>query len=445
MESQITEWKRSWNPDYMKTIAAFSNTDGGQFIIGIEDDGTVTGIEDPRSLLKMLPDTIKNKLGITPSVEVVDIEGKSCIMITVKKGDYLVDLDGAYYRRAGSTTQRITGGELKSLLLFDAKMSWTDMHAKGVGLEDLSKEAIGFFVKKGLESKRISSKAAETSNEPLLKRHGFMDEGGLRNSAAILFLEEPGRTFYSSVVKIGAFDEGGRLIRLDAVDCPAVMQPDKAMGVLLSGYILGTDVVEGLMMVRRYPYPERALREAVMNAICHRDYSSVVETAIRVYPDHVSISNPCIMPPGWTKEDFLTLDESKPPNPAIAQAFFEMGYIERYGTGIAMIMDECRKMNLPLPEYRMKHVDVIEVTFRLPEKKGDGTTGKIPAGVHSLSDKEAEVCELIQGNSRITISDMSKKLGLTTRQVELIIASLKEKGIVERAGSKKAGSWVFLT
>jgi len=441
MEDQTTEWKRSWKDEYMKTIAAFNNTVGGKFFIGIENDGVVSGVTDTNLLLKRLSDSIRNKLELTPSVEEVSIEGKKCVVITVEKGKRKVKLDGIFYKRVGSTTQSVTGHEEMHWAMFNMGLSWTDFPAR-VGIDELSQEAINFFVKKGLESKRMSPAETEGSNESLFRRHNMMNEYGLCSSAALLFMEVPGSRYYSAPVKIGAFDKNERLLRLDKVDCAVIKQPDRAMEVLLMGYILGTDVVEGLMMKRRYPYPERALREAVTNAICHRDYSSVIETTIRVYPDHVRIANPCFIHPGWTTEDLLTWNGSRPTNPAIAEAFFKMGYIEHYGTGLTMIREECKAMNIPLPEYNIRYNEFLEVIFRLPEKKDKGSSENILADPTGLTVIELKVYDIVCKGNFETATEMSEILDVSEKTVRRALTKLTELGHIERIGADKKGAWV---
>jgi len=97
MEDQVTEWKVQWENGHLKTIAGFVNSDGGTMVIGMSDNGETVGVGNPQKLMKEVPDLIKNKLGITPSVEAVSEDGKTRVVITIEKGDRPVDLDGVFY------------------------------------------------------------------------------------------------------------------------------------------------------------------------------------------------------------------------------------------------------------------------------------------------------------------------------------------------------------
>jgi ATP-dependent DNA helicase RecG len=117
MGSLNTEWNVSWNTDRLKTLSAFANMDGGVMIIGKDDKGRVIGVSNPRNLLKIIPEIIKKNLGISPSVEAMVEDGKTCITITIEKEGRRISYDGVFYKRTGSCTQRVTGEELKAWTL----------------------------------------------------------------------------------------------------------------------------------------------------------------------------------------------------------------------------------------------------------------------------------------------------------------------------------------
>ena len=148
MENETEEWKESWRNDWLRSIAAFASQEGGTMIIGKNDEGKVVGVRNSGKLLTEIPNTIRNKLGIVPFVREEVIDGKTCVLITVRKEGRLIDLDGRFYRRSGSTTHMITGEELQSLILSARGVSWTDLPAESIGMGKISQDAVNFFVKK---------------------------------------------------------------------------------------------------------------------------------------------------------------------------------------------------------------------------------------------------------------------------------------------------------
>jgi ATP-dependent DNA helicase RecG len=441
METQNMERKESWSSEWLKTVCAFANTEGGALIIGIRDNGVVIGVKDPHYVMKLIPDDIRNKLDVKVSVEAVIIENRTCIKITVERGDSYIDLDGVFYKRVGNTTQKVKGKGLESWILSNMRMTWADLPVKDVKIGDLSQEAIDFFVNTGIESGRMSPEAAKQDNTTILEHYKLMDENGLRNSAAILFLKEPRFSYPPAVVRIGAFTEDDKFIRHDLISCAVVLQPDRALKVMLDQYILGKDELKGAMLVRGYPYPVRALREALINAIIHRDYSGRIATYVRVYPDRVKISNPGSLPMGWTTENLFKCHKSEPRNPTIADVFHDMGFIEQWGSGIETIRDECKAKGLPEPEYEVAD-DGVEITFRLPEKKDDGMIIKPAVDLSDLTDTETTVYTIISKGNMSTTSEISEVTGIPLRTAERSVANLVEKGLVQRVGGKRYGKWV---
>jgi len=444
MESEAEEWKESWRKEYLASICAFANKNGGTMIIGKTDKGEVIGVSNPHKMLEEIPNTVRNALRFSPEVNAVAEKGKTIIVVKVEPQRRAVDYEGIYYTKSGSTRVALTGNQLMQFLLKKEGMSWVDLPEERIKLNELSQEAIDFFIKKGTGSGRMSSEAANGGNELLLKNYELMNENGLKRSGAILFSENPLRTSYATPVKIGAFSENGTILRDDIIQGPVIMQPDRVMDLLLNKYVLGTNALEGLMMVTKYPYPVRALREAVLNAVVHRDYSRAVDTDILVYQDRIEIRNPGRLPDGWTAEKLLEAHSSEPANPSVAKAFYDMRYIERYGSGIKMIREECAAMGLPEPEYEVAF-GIFEVTFRLPEKNDRNVSGKAAVDLSDLTDTEAKIYALICEGKVTTALDMACLLDMSEKTVRRSVAVLVERELVKRIGSRSAGRWVPMT
>ena len=439
MESQDEEWKEAWKDDYLDTICAFANgANGGKLIIGKKDNGEIVGVRNAKKLLEEIPNTVKNLMNFYPSVEAVSEGGKTLIVITVEPQEEGVDLRGSFFIRSGSTTVKLGGRQLKRFLLLKSDMSWTDLPAEKIKIEDLSQEAIDLFLKKGNESGRMSPEAAASDRESLLRRYDLMDDEGLRISGAVLFHPTPVKVSYATGAKIGAFDEDDRLLRDDRIRGPIISQPDRVMRILLDKYVQGRYELKGLQNLLVYPYPEKALREAVVNATVHRDYSDNMDTSVRVYPDRVEILNPGWLPEGWTEDNVLNKHSSKPMNPAIAHAFYDMGYSEGWGSGIPMMQRECEAMGLPHPEYNVS-IYGVEIVFKLPPKEDEFANA---LKVKGLNDTESKVYQAICEGSVTTLSEISEASGVSKSSVKRALGSLTKKELIIRAGNNRTGKWV---
>jgi ATP-dependent DNA helicase RecG len=104
MENQKTEWKRQWRDEFLKGLCGFANAQGGTLEIGRDDDGIVVGIDNSKELLEELPNTVRHALGIVPSIELFDDNGKQYIAVTIDASGTPVSFRGRHYIRSGSTT-----------------------------------------------------------------------------------------------------------------------------------------------------------------------------------------------------------------------------------------------------------------------------------------------------------------------------------------------------
>src|SRR6056297_991103 len=124
IESQTTEFKPNWRDEYLKSISAFANTDGGKLFIGFDDRGNPLGVKNSKKLLEDIPNKIISKLGISPSVELIKKQNKEVIYISVQPAPTMISYNGKHYIRCGSTTQEINGIELSKLILNKTGKTW---------------------------------------------------------------------------------------------------------------------------------------------------------------------------------------------------------------------------------------------------------------------------------------------------------------------------------
>ena len=446
MESQKEEWKESFKDEAVNAINGFANTHGGTLIIGKRDNGEVVGVTNARKLLEEIPNTVNNLMHFYPDVEEKVMEnGKTCVIVTVKPQKKAVDVRGIYYKRHGSNTVRVTGDELALLILHKAGSSWTNLITDKVKLDDLSPVAVSTFIKRGQEAKRISSAADPDDIEGVLKRYKLMTNEGITNAGALLFANEPRIISRAAVTKIGLFEKkGGRLLMEDIIDGAIVFQPEETMTRLIDKYVQPRFDIEGAYRVVRYRYPLKALREAINNAIIHREYMSSEHTTIRVYPDSVEIYNPGSLPDGWTAKELLTKNKSKPANPLIAEIFHDMDLIEAWGVGVSLIQEECEKAGIPKPVYEVDDSG-IKIIFRSRPWSEGKSSEPVTVIFDDLTPLEIEVYKVIEEGKYTTSKDVALLLGSSERSVRRATDTLKAIGRIQREGNNRSGKWEVTT
>ena len=177
-----------------------------------------------------------------------------------------------------------------------------------------------------------------------------------------------------------------------------------------------------------WEYPLDALREALINAICHRDYTQSSDINVRIYDEQLIIWSPGNLPIGITIDDLFKTHSSILRNRLIAQVFYDVGLIERWGSGTKKMIDTCLRFGLPSP--KLEEYQGFRVIFR-KDKTVEKTVEKIIV--------------LIKENNNITQAELSKKTGLSRRGVEWNLNKLKQKGLLKRIGPDKGGHWEVKT
>ena len=440
-ESQDEEWKESWRSENLATLSAFAGGNGGRMIIGRSDNGTIVGVPDAKHLLKMIPDLVHNKLDFIPIVNLMLLDGKECIEIIVEKQDHYPSFDQKFYSRSGSTTREVRGRKLKRLLMKDLGIIYTDEIAEKVKLDDISVDAVKEFIKRGEDCGRIPKGSSEDTLEETLRKLKLMDENSITIGGALLFHKDPRSICLDAVIKIGLFsNKGGMPLMDDVIDGPIIRMPEAASKMLHLRYVQPRYDVEGVYRVMKYRYPPKALREALLNAVIHREYYQDGEITVRVYEDRIEIYNPGHLPDGWNVDDLLQKHDSDSPNKNMANVFYCADLIERWGVGIETMREECRKNGNPDPEFHIEE-DGIRVIFRSGSWPYDGNVIQMPAEPDGLTSSDIEIYRAIVRGKYTTAEDMATSIGSSVKTVRRSTDKLREMNLIRRAGNHRKGAW----
>jgi ATP-dependent DNA helicase RecG len=363
MENQTIEWKEIWRDECMRTLCAFANTSGGVLEIGRSNDGAFVGVADIKKLLEDLPNKIKNAMAIVADVDVHESDGKQYVSVTVGAYPFPISYHGVYYIRSGSTTQELTGSALDEFILRKQGKTWDGVPVPFVKIKDFESDAFKAFRKKAIESTRLTKQDLEISDEKLLDTLQLTEGNYLKRAAILLFHQDPERWVPGAYVKIGMFENDADLLYQHEVHCPLIVMPDRVMETVYLNYFKGIISYEGIQRIETYPVPHSAFREAITNAIAHRDYNSGIPIQIKIFPDKVIIYNDGRLPENWSVQDLLATHRSEPHNPMIANAFFRAGMIESWGRGIEKITNACRIAGKREPTIEFKRNREFSVTF----------------------------------------------------------------------------------
>jgi ATP-dependent DNA helicase RecG len=222
-------------------------------------------------------------MGILPAVNLCYEGDRAYIVIEVLPHPNAMSHHGRYYLRAGSTNQELTGSALDEFLLRKYGKTWDSAPMIHVTADDLDLVAFRYFRKKSLARGRLTQEDLDISDAQLLETLKLVDGDYLKRAAILAFHEDPEKLVTCAYVKIGYFRTDDDLVFQDEVHGALLLMPDKVVDLLYEKYFKGLIHYEGLQRVETYPVHPDAMREAVLNAIAHKDYATGNPIQIRVY------------------------------------------------------------------------------------------------------------------------------------------------------------------
>ena len=365
-EGQDLEWKSSWRDEHLKGICAFANAQGGVMVIGKDDRGDIVGVRDPLRLMEEIPNKIRSLLGIVVNVNLRSGDGGEFLEISVDPHPNPISYKGEYYSRSGSTTLALEGAALNRFLLGKHGPKWDDVPLPGVKLSEMDSRTLADFCERGIAGDRLPPEVRSRSAGELIDMLRLREGPYLRRAAALLFHSDPCRFFPSAFVKVGYFRTKTDLAYQDVIEGNLFFQVDRTIDLLRTKYSKTEITYAGIYRQEKSPMPIEALREAVLNAVTHRDYDDPTPIQIRVHDDGIELWNPGRLPSDWTFDKLMGVHASVPQNPAIANVFFRAGMIEAWGRGIGHIVNTCRSAGTAVPRWEVD-AGGVRLTFKFAE------------------------------------------------------------------------------
>jgi len=431
-ENQNIEWKESWHNDYFKWICGFANAQGGTLFIGKDDQGKIKPLANAQKLLEDIPNQVRDLLGLMVDVNLHSVNGDDFLEIVVEPYPFPISLRGKYYYRSGSTLQELKGAALAKFLLQRQGKKWDGVPVPHVSVEDLKNDTFDFFRKKATKSKRLGQEDLEGSNQELLESLQLYleDEKMLKRAAVLLFHPKPEKYVTGAYIKIGYFENEADLMYQDEAHGNLFEQIEQTMNLLFTKYIKALVSYEGISRVETYEYPREAIREALLNAVAHKDYSGGVPIQIKVYKDRIMIWNDGQLPDNWTVSNLLKKHASKPYNPDIANTLFRSGYIESWGRGIEKMMNYCKEAGIPEPSYTFEASDFL-VEFRKDIYHEEYLTEL------GLNERQVKSVLFVKENGKITNKEYQELNNTTDRTALRDLEKLLELDVFKKLGEKK--------
>lgn len=432
-ESKMVELKREYVDDIKKTVVAFANSEGGTVYIGIDDDGSVCGVADIDSTMLRVTSAIRD--AVRPDVMMfvdcnyIDMEGKHVVAVSVQRGTarpyYLqgkgIRPEGVYVRQGSST---VPASDTAILNMIKETSGDSYETARSLVQQLTFDRTSDFFKRRGLEF----------GGQQMRTLH-LLGEDGTYTNLAFLLSEQ-----CTHAIKLAVFEGSKKTVFKDRVELSgSLLEQIESAFEYIDRYNRTRAEFQGLNRVESRDYPVEAVREALLNAVVHRDYSFSGPTLISIFEDRMEFVSIGGLVKGISLDDVM-LGVSALRNQHLANIFFRLKLIEAYGTGILKI-NECYADSTTKP--------LIEATsnafkITLPnlnfEKENNSSIGEKPRPQTSNTKKDERikaVVTLCQKNGFVIRKDIESTLHISQATAILLLREMVANGLLVKKGTAK--------
>ncbi len=430
IENKVTEFKREYTDDIKYAVVAFANSEGGKIYIGINDDGSVRGVENADATIlrvsNMIRDAIRPDITMFTECSVESIDGRTAVVLSVQRGTarpyYLagkgIRPEGVYVRQSASS---VPASETTILNMIKETSGDCYEDARSINQQLTFEKAGNYFAKCNLH---FGDEQKRTLN--------IIGTDGTYTNLGMLLSDQCVHT-----IKLAVFDGSKKSVFRDRKELSGSLltQLEDAYSYI-DQFNRTRAEFEGLARIDKRDYPSEALREALLNAITHRDYSFSGSTLISVFDDRIEFVTIGGLVRGLTFNDIM-LGVSALRNQKLANVFYRLKLIEAYGTGIL-------KINESYSDYAVKpQFEVTDNAFRitLPNTNYVGeskiSTTASPTKATGKADRTEIVLRLAEKQGNITRKDVEAELKVSQATAILLLRDMVENGLLVKEGSGK--------
>ena len=436
-EGVMLEYKEALSASFARELVAFANTAGGRILLGVRDDGTVKGVDDTNDLRARIQDIARN---CDPPIKILLQRIGEVTVVTVRESDTKpAQCSDGFFWRQGAVTQKLRREEIRDLfqqtgaIRFDLSICPRFRYPDGFDPDKFNDWLGKSTISRGgtVEDILVNIEAAERSGGKLL----------FRNAGVLFFAREPRRFFNQAYITCLLFKGTGKVHVLDRKDFAGGVVADIEDSLRFIERNTRTAYrIEKLQREEIPEYPVAALREAITNAVMHRDW--FIEGAnvfVEISEDRIEISSPGDLPKGMLIEDLGTKSVRR--NALIADLLHRIDFIEKAGTGIRRMREGARNQGYPEPQFFVGSffsalfyplVSIDPSSTPQAPRKNPASTPQILA-ILNAATLEAKTREELQVAAKIKDREHFRKQYLET----LLAAGLVERTIPDKPRSPK--------
>lgn len=427
-ETETVEFKAPFDKETLETSVAFANTKGGVILIGVSDKGEINGIQIGKETLKDWANQISQSTEprIIPEIEIEEIDRKRIAVICIKEFPIKpVSIKGRCFRRVKNSNRVMQPHEIAEMHFQSTGMSWDKLSIANASLDNIDIERIKKYIESTRDTGRRKIGSAEKPLQVLEKLELIKDRKPTW-AAILLFHKRPQRYLSQAMIHCGKFKEETMVIDDRMIEGTIIEQIEEAMDFIRKNINVRFVMTGKPVREEVWDYPLEALREAVINAVCHRDYTAPSNTEVRIYDDKLIIWNPGGLPLGLTVEDLYKPHPSVLRNKGVGGIFYDMGLIEQWGSGIDKMRTACQKVGIPEPKFE-EHQG-LRVIFRK-----DIYTEEYLQKI-GLNERQIKAVMYVKQKGGVTNREYREMFNIKNRMALIDLSDLCNKRILTRVG-----------
>jgi len=429
-EGQYIEFKVSFDKSLAKEIVAFANANGGRIFLGVDDKNRIFGCKLTNNLKSRIIDMAHN---CEPKIEVSASSFDNIVIIGVKESaNKLHKSSFGFYMRKGANSQKMTRDDIKKIILSQGKSMFDNLITERFDPKDFDDKLFSNYLERAGIKEKIDKKST-------LFNLGVLDyKGRLNNSGILFFSKNPKKYFINAYVTCARYIGYDKVDVLDRIDIESniITQVEESIKFIRRNTRTGYKIKD-IQREEIPEYPIEALREAIINAVMHRDYfEKGANVQVDIFDDRIEISNVGSLIPPLTKDNLGKIAVRR--NPLIADLFHRIKFVEKMGTGIQRIRKECKRRGKVKFDIEINGYFVS--IFRLTEPISEPITEPIS---EPITNNERRLLELIAKLSKPNINALEINISLSRTTIKRILSSLKERGLISYVGSRKRGFYVL--
>lgn len=425
-------------------LAAFANTDGGTILVGLGLDGAYAGPvygDDVEGALRAAERQLRPPIPV--GWEEIELDAGKVVAIKVARSPELHALDdGRVLIRRGAENRPLGGEEIRQLAATKSSGDFEIQVVPGATFDDLDPAIIDEYLERREARMR---RPYDGPVQSLLSEVGALAEDGAPTVAGMLlfgkrpqaWLPQSGVVFvkFAGVEPRAANGMAG-YSRREEITGPLARLIEEAWNLTWSEMAVGA-VINGLQREERPEYPPFAVREALVNAVCHRDYRLTGQRIeIRMYADRLEVRSPGGLP-GYITVDNI-VEEHFSRNPRIVAGLFQWGYIEELGLGIDRMIEEMVQQGHPPPAFDARPYAFTVRLYNVRER------AMSPEWTQSMNERQARAVNYIRQNGAITNREYRQLCAdVSAETLRLDLADLVKKGVLLKVGSKRGTYYIL--